>query len=79
MPTYTFRNVTTDEIEEHFMKMSEKDDFIKANPNLEPIIDAPVGIVRGIATKPDAGFREVLQNVKEKNSRGFYRSTVNTF
>lgn len=78
MPTYVFKNLQTEEFEEHFMKMSEKDAFMKANPELESVIGA-TPTVRGIATKPDAGFREVLQNIKEKNSRGFYRSTVNTF
>jgi hypothetical protein len=78
MPTYTFKNTVTGEFEEHFMRMSEKDNFMKAHPELEPHVGTP-GFVRSLATKPDAGFREVLQNIKEKNSRGFTRSNINTF
>ena len=34
MPTYTFLNSKTDEIEEHVMRIATYDDFLKENPHL---------------------------------------------
>lgn len=35
MPTYQFKNIETNEIEEHVMRVAELDEFKKNNPNLE--------------------------------------------
>jgi hypothetical protein len=78
MPTYTFKNVNTQEIEEHVFKISEYDAFKEKNPHLERYIDGSPGMsdpVRLGLMKPSEGFREVLRNVK-KGSPG---SKINTF
>ena len=68
MPTYEFRNKLTGEVTEHFMKMSAKDDFLAANPHLEQTLtQAPAFAGDHITIKPDSGFKEVLQKIKERN------------
>lgn len=73
MPTYTFKNLQTGNLEEHVLKMSELDAFKENNPQLErAFVDAPsfgdpvhLGIRR-----IDNGFREVLSRVAEKTPGG---------
>lgn len=79
MPTYEFKNTATGVVEEHVMRMSEKDQFLKDHPELESYFSSTPEMITGYHKKPDQGFRDVLRNIKEKNSRGFTRSTVNTF
>lgn len=78
MPTYTLMNTITSEEVDMFMSYSELELFLKKNPNFQQQLSAPA-IVSGVATKPDAGFRDVLKRIKRENSRGFKRSTVETF
>ncbi len=67
MPLYDFRNKETGEIEEHFCKIAEKEQFLKDNAHLEAVyttagIQDPVRLgIRRI----DSGFKEVLQKVHE--------------
>lgn len=68
MPTYTFLNIHTGEELDLLMKISEKEEFLKNNPDLEFILKAP-SIVSGVSTSsqnkvPD-GFKEVLSKVSE--------------
>ena len=78
MPTYDFRDKTTGEVFEKTMKISEKVEFLKQNPQYEsvilgaPIIGDPIRL--GIR-KPDQGFREVLAKAKAAHPKG----DVNTF
>lgn len=68
MPTYEFFNTETEEHFEMFMKISEKESFLKENPHIQPMISA-VSIVGGVSIKdkvPD-GFKEVLSKVAEKH------------
>ena len=68
MPTYDFKDKETGEIQEFFIKMSEKDQFLKDNPNLEQIISAPNFITRrdgDVLKKAGSGWNEVLQKVGE--------------
>jgi len=78
MPTYNLMNTKTKEEFEMFMSYSELEKYLAENPQVQQQVSAPA-IVSGIATKPDAGFRDVLKRIKRENSRGFKRSTVNTF
>jgi len=78
MPTYTLRNIYTDEVFEEYMSYSELQEYLKDKPNIEQILSAPA-IVSGISKKPDSGFRDILKNIKKEHSRGLTRSTVNTF
>jgi len=76
MPTYTFRNIDTNEREEHLLKISEYDQFKADNPHLERIIEAPrIGdaVLQGVTKTPDS-FNSLLKNIK-KRYRG---STIET-
>lgn len=78
MPTYSFSNKNSSEIFDMFLSITEREDYLKNNPHIEQLISAPA-IVSGISKKPDAGFRDILKNIKKKHSQGLTRSTVNTF
>lgn len=78
MPTYQFLDKKTGEIQEHFMTISEAEEFSKNNPHLEwlcgsPMICDPWRVGR---KKPDDGFRDVLKNIKKKSGK---TSTINTW
>ena len=68
MPTYEFKNTETGEEFETFMKISEREKFLKNNPHIRPIVSAPMLVtsVAGMGTHrvPD-GFKEVLSKVAE--------------
>jgi len=65
MPTYTFENTETGEVFDKILKMSEKDDFLKSNPNLKSII-AGINIVAGVGgMKTDSGWKENLSRIAE--------------
>ena len=68
MPTYQFLNTQTDEEFEVLMKISEREEYLKNNPHIQPILSAPA-LVTGVSTSkqnrvPD-GFKEVLSKVAE--------------
>jgi predicted nucleic acid-binding Zn ribbon protein len=66
MPTYTFRNKETGETFDQMMKISERDQFLVDNPNLESlIVGAPMMMdpVRAGVRKVDNGFKEVLHKI----------------
>ncbi len=78
MPTYDFRHRETGEIVEKVMKISERDDFLRDNPQYESVILGAPSIgdpVRLGLRKPDQGFREVLQKAKAAHPLG----KINTF
>jgi hypothetical protein len=78
MPTYTFYSHDTDEVFELSMRMSERENYIKNNNVTQ--IPTPIALHSGRGmTKPDEGFRDILREMKKKNSKGLYRSTINTF
>jgi len=80
MPTYRFINNETGEEFEEFMTISALDDYLKENQNITQLVNgAPmISSGRGMG-KPEQGFRDLLKEIKKKNSRGISRSTVNTF
>ncbi len=68
MPTYLFRDTNTGEIHERLMSMTAREDYLKENPHMNTIIQAPM-LVSGVSTSkqnkvPD-GFKEVLSRVAE--------------
>ncbi len=69
MPTYSFRNIQTGEVEDKIMSMSSREEYLKTNPNLETIITGAPGLVKGTGdrAKPPAGFKEVLSKISEAN------------
>jgi hypothetical protein len=68
MPTYSFINQATGEIEDHYMKISELDDFKTTNPHLDQMVTAP-NIVGGVSIrdKQSDGMKEVFSRIAEKN------------
>lgn len=68
MPTYNFINNDTGEVFEVFLKMSEREEYLKNNPNIQQMVSAPA-LVSGVSSSkqnrvPD-GFKEVLSKVAE--------------
>ena len=67
MPTYEFRNKDTGEVTELFMKISDREQYLKDNPHLEQTMtQAPAFAGDHITIKKDTGFKEVLQKIHEK-------------
>jgi hypothetical protein len=67
MPIYTFENTETGEVFDKMMKIAEREQFLKDNPNLKQCLSAPnfVGGT-GDRTKPPDGFKDVLQKIADK-------------
>ena len=64
MPSYNFKNKNTGDITTEIMKMSEREDFLKNNPDLEQQLSIPIVTYRANSTqgiKVDDGFREIQQ------------------
>jgi hypothetical protein len=83
MPTYRFLNKQTGVEWEEFMGISESEQYLKDNPDIEKLVNGSpmiVGSAMGVSkTKPDAGFRDLLKDMKKKHNQGITRSTINTF
>ena len=41
MPTYDFKNTQTGEVWEERMSISERDEFLKTNPHIAPVLTTP--------------------------------------
>lgn len=83
MPTYTFRNKKTGETFTDIISIRERDLLLEQNPDLEQsvenynfMIGDPIRL--GIK-KPDPAFRNLLKNMKKKNTSRHNESTINTF
>ena len=80
MPTYTFRDLNTNEISEHVMRISEYDEFVKNNPQLERYhgTDSAPGLsdpVRLGIRQPASGFKDLLKQIRKNN----IWSKINTY
>ena len=66
MPTYNFIDTETQEEFEVVMKIAEREEFLKENPQVQPIITAPA-LISGVGAqqKLPEGFKEVLSKVGE--------------
>jgi len=82
LPSYTFKNLNTGEEWTDIMSISEREEFLSKNPQVQQqLTSAPAlgdSILLGLR-KPDNGFRDRLKEIKKAHSRGLTRSTVNTF
>lgn len=70
MPNYTFRNKKTKKEHTEFMTISERELYLRANPELEQVISLVpiVDSVRIGITKPDAGFQKnVIGRIKAEH------------
>lgn len=82
MPTYKFYDSTTNSEYEEFMSISELDGYLNKNINLTQLINGAPAIgdsIRLGLRKPDSAFRDKLREIKKAHSRGFTKSTINTF
>ena len=68
MPTYIFYDSEEDEEFEMFMKWSEREEFLKNNPHIQPVMGAPA-LVSGVSItgKVPDGFKEVLSKISESH------------
>lgn len=72
MPTYSFKNVDTEEEFELTMKMSEREEFLNNNPNVKQILKRFPGVVDPRITghqRHSDGFNDLLKNMS-KHHRG---------
>ena len=65
LPTYRFENTETGEIFEKWMYMSDKETYLKENPNLKPLIPTQmnvgeVGEWQNKLVQKNPGWNEVL-------------------
>jgi len=80
MPTYNFRDVETGTEFSMQMKMAERELYLESNPGVVQIPTLPAlhsGRGMGKAAKPDMGFRDLLKNMKDQNSKGLWVSSIN--
>jgi len=69
MPTYTFQDTETGEVFDKILKISEKDNFLKDNPNLKSLVTG-INIVAGVGSiKSDSGWKENLSRIAEAHPR----------
>jgi glutathionyl-hydroquinone reductase len=79
MPSYDFLNTKTEEVEEHIMKMSEYDDFVKDNPHLQRQFTAPALISSAggnIVSQTSGDWRDHIKRIKKQSGRG---NTIKTY
>ena len=68
MPTYKFHNKVTNEYWEDIMPIAQMSKLVEENPEIHTVPQAPM-IVSGVSIKDktDAGWKETLSKVAEKN------------
>lgn len=69
LPTYTFKDKNTGEVFDRLMKIAEREEYLKENPNIESVISAPnlVDPIRLGGLRPPSGFKEVLKNIHDRS------------
>ena len=79
MPTYDFKYKGSEEVFTKVMKIAEREQYLKDNPDVEVVLTAPTLIdpVRLGVRKIDNGFKEVLQKVHEKTAGSALNRTTN--
>jgi hypothetical protein len=81
-PSYTFKDLNSGEEVTTIMSMNEREEFVANNPHMQQVIHSAPAIgdsIRLGLKKPDNGFRDRLKEIKKAHSRGFTKSTVNTW
>lgn len=82
MPNYTFLNTKTDEQFDESMSIADKEKYLKKNKHIiQLILSAPLlaDPTRVGLKKPEDGFRDLLKEIKKKNSKGLSKSNINTW
>jgi len=69
MPLYDFKNIETDELEEHMVKISEYDQFLLDNVHLQRVYTKVASIShdggRDALSRAGEGWKEVQQKIKQ--------------
>lgn len=67
MPTYSFKDTTTNEVFDIMMSIKDLDLYKQQHPSHERYFDGTPSIVSGVAVtnKLDSGFRDVLSKISE--------------
>ena len=65
MPTYTFYNTKTDEQFNDFMSWSERENYLKDNPHIEPMLTTAAFVGDHIIMKTDGGMKETFSRIAE--------------
>ena len=76
MPTYTFLNKDTNETFEKFMSISEREEYLQDNPNIEQTLNAPaIGdpVRLGVKKTPD-GFQQLLNHARKSHKHSTIQS-----
>jgi len=79
MPTYLFEDNNTHEQWIDSMSISERTEYLESNPHITQLVYGAPMITGGVDKKPEAGFRDLLKDIKRSNSRGLKRSSIETF
>lgn len=68
MPTYSFLNTTTGEEYDMFMSFSARENYLKDNSHIQPVVTA-AAIVGSVTTtnKVPNGFKEVLSKISDSH------------
>lgn len=68
MPHYSFLNKETEEEFDKILSIAELTEFLEENPHIKQKLSVPsiADSVRIGVTKPDVGFRELLDNMHSK-------------
>ena len=67
MPTYTFKNKDTGEVFDKIMKIADKPDYLRNNPNIVSVVTAPEFVGDHIIQRTDAGMKEVFSRIADKH------------
>lgn len=72
MPLYDYRHKATGEVKEYFVKISERDQFLIDNPDLEPVVSAAAIGNRFVtmssqSMKPPEDYTSLLKRMKKHN------------
>lgn len=67
MPTYSFKDTTTEEVFDITMSMHDLDKYKKIHPTHIRFFDGTPSIVSGVSVtgKVDSGFKDVLSKISE--------------
>ena len=68
MPTYRFKNKDTRKEWVEFMGISEADEYLKSNPNIEKLVNGAPAVVSGVGThmKVPGDYTDMLKNIKKQ-------------
>lgn len=78
MPTYNFRDKETGEVSERILRITEREQFLIENPNLEQVhVHAPQVNSNTIGGNPHRkAFKEVLNKIHSKTAGSMLNKTT---